>query len=67
MKPSVKTILWSLVAGVGVAVLGAVVAALFGTWMNGFSRESATLFGQGLYLCLVVVVCNGVILYMLKK
>ena len=27
MKPSVKTILWSLVAGVGVAVLGAVGAA----------------------------------------
>ena len=62
MKPSVKTILWSLVAGVGVAVLGAVVAALFGAWMNGFSRENATLFGLGLYLCVVLVVCTGVIL-----
>ena len=67
MKPSVKTILWSLVAGVGVAVLGAVVAALFGTWINGFSRESATLFGLGLYLCFVLVVCTGVILSKLKK
>ncbi len=67
MKPSAKTILWSLVAGVVVALLGALVAALFGQWMNGFSQESATLMGLGLYLCCVVVVCTGVILSRLKK
>lgn len=50
-----------------VALLGALVAALFGQWVNGFSQESATLMGLGLYLCCVVVVCTGVILSRLKK
>ena len=67
MKPSVKTILWSLVAGVGVAVVGAVVAALFGPWMDGLSPGGPNLVGLGLYLCFVLVVCTGVILSKLKK
>ncbi|MGI6254206.1 MAG: hypothetical protein ACOYJZ_01105 [Acutalibacter sp.] len=67
MKSFLKRFLHSLAAGVVVTLVGAVLSTLFGEWMNGLSRESATLLGLGLYLCFVLVVCTGIILAKLKK
>ena len=62
-----KTILASLGLGVLVALVGLGFAALFGSWMSGLPWESAILLGMGVYSCLVMVVCTGVIVAKLKK
>lgn len=67
MKSFWKSFLQSVAIGLVVTLVGGVVSALFGERMTGFSRESATLLGLGLYLCFVLVVCAGVLLAKLKK
>lgn len=67
MKSFWKNFFQSVAAGVVVTLVGAVLSALFGERMTGFSREGATLFGLGLFLCFVLVVCTGVLLAKLKK
>ena len=57
-----KTILISVLAGIGTAVAGVILAALFGHWFNGFSLEGATVLGMLVFLCIVVVTCTGIIL-----
>ncbi len=62
-----KTILASLGIGILVALVGLGFAALFGSWVSGLPRETAMLLGMGAYLCLVMVVCTGVIVAKVKK
>ena len=61
-----KILLWSFAAGIAVTAGGLVFAAWFGSLINGFSRESSTIMGMLSFLCLVLVVCTGVILANLR-
>ena len=63
----VKTILISVLAGVGTAIAGIVFAAIFGNWFNGFSLESATILGMLIFLCIVIVTCTGIIITKVDK
>lgn len=57
-----KRILRWFVLGIVLAVGGLFVASLFGTLFNGMEYGDAVCLGFGVYLCVVVVTCVGVIL-----
>ena len=63
----VKTILISVLAGVGTAIVGAIFAAVFGNLFNGISLESATILGMLIFLCIVIVTCTGIIITKVDK
>ena len=62
-----KTILKSVLAGVGVVIAGFVFTAVFAELFNGMSMEAGVAMGVGLFTCFTVVVCTGVILSMLER
>lgn len=62
-----KTILISVLAGVGTAIVGAIFAAVFGNLFNGISLESATILGMLIFLCIVIVTCTGIIITKVDK
>ncbi|HIT31531.1 MAG TPA: hypothetical protein IAC25_01675 [Candidatus Enterenecus stercoripullorum] len=57
-----KRVLRWFVLGLVLAVAGLFVASLFGTLFNGMEYGDAVCLGFGVYLCVVVVTCVGVIL-----
>ena len=49
--------------GIGcvVAIVGMFFSELCGSIFNGMEYESACVLGMGIYLCVVVVTCTGII------
>ena len=56
-----NTILKSILIGIGTAIACIVFGGLFAGFFNGFSLEAATITGMLAFLCIVVVVCCGII------
>ncbi len=47
--------------GCVVAILGMVFADICGSLFNGMDYGSACVLGMGMYLCVVVITCTGVL------
>ena len=62
-----KKVLIYILRGVLVAALGIVFAALFASVFNGVEPGSACAVGMGVYLCIVVVACTGVVVSKIEK
>ena len=57
----------SLLIGIGVALLGWVVAAFIGgNLFSGLPYDTAFICGWAMYLCIVIVICTGAILSKIK-
>lgn len=56
-----KTIWTYFVAGCVLAVIGMFFADICGHFFNGMEYGSACTLGIGMYLCVVVVTCTGII------
>lgn len=60
--------IWQFVlAGIVVAIGGMFVSELTGAFFNGMDYGSASVLGIGMYLCVVVVTCTGIIVAKLDK
>ena len=60
--------IWQFVlAGIAVALGGLFVSELTGELFNGMDYGSASVLGIGMYLCVVVVTCTGIIVSKLDK
>ena len=55
----------SLLIGIGVALFGWVVATNIAGIIFGYD-EGALVYGGGMYLCIVIVICTGAILSKIK-
>ena len=47
--------------GYAVAILGVLFSDICGSFFNGMEYGSACVLGMGMYLCIVVVTCTGVL------
>lgn len=56
-----------VLAGVAVAVCGMFVADILGDLFNGMDYGSASVLGICMYLCVVIVVCTGIIVSKIDK
>ena len=60
--------IWQFVlVGIAVAIGGLFVSELTGGFFNGMDYGSASVLGIGMYLCVVVVTCTGVIVSKLDR
>lgn len=55
-----------ILLGIAVAAGGVIFSDLCGDFFNGMPYGNAVNLGIGLYLCIVIVVCTGVILKKIK-
>ena len=62
-----KAILKYLLIGILVSIGGMLFSDIVGDFFNGMPYGNAVNLGIGMYLCVVVVVCTGVILSHLNK
>ena len=62
-----NTILKSMLIGIGTETACIVFGGLFAGFFNGFSLEAATITGMLAFLCIVVVVCCGIIVAKIEK
>ena len=55
--------------GIGcvVAIVGILFAAVFASFFNGLDYGSACTLGMGMYLCVVVITCTGLIISRLES
>ena len=56
-----KKVLKYFVIGLVVSFVGVLFSDITGTVFNGMDYGSACAVGMGMYLCIVVVVCTGII------
>lgn len=62
-----KKIWQSVLVGIIVAIGGMFVSELAGELFNGMDYGSASVLGIGMYLCVVVVTCTGIIVSKIDK
>lgn len=62
-----KNFLAYIFIGILVAFLGMVFAGLFASIFNGLDVGSGCATGIGVYLCIVVVVCTGIVSSKIQK
>ena len=63
-----KHIIISILAGIGTALIGSIVSELLAAiFFSGLPYDSAIIAGWIMYLCVVIVVCAGVILSKTNK
>ncbi|WP_071433924.1 hypothetical protein [Angelakisella massiliensis] len=60
-------ILRLILLGIAIAVGGLLFSDMFGHFLNGLSYEIAVVLGMGMYLCILLVLCTGLILSRLNK
>ena len=60
-------ILKFVLAGIAVAIGGMFVSMFAGSIFNGMDYGSAAVLGIGMYLCVVVVTCTGIIVSKFDK
>lgn len=62
-----KVILISIFVGIGVALVGWVASAFLAEILfSGMSQDASFIYGWATYLCVVVIVCTGVLLSKIK-
>ena len=62
-----RTILGYFVIGLAVAFGGMLFSDLCGNFFNGMEYGAACTVGMGIYLCVVVITCTGIIVSHLEK
>ena len=62
-----RTILGYFVIGLAVAFGGVLFSDVCGNFFNGMDYGTACMLGMGIYLCVVVITCTGVIVSHLEK
>ena len=62
-----RTILGYFVIGLAVAFGGVLFSDVCGNFFNGMDYGAACTVGMGIYLCVVVITCTGIIVSYLEK
>ncbi len=62
-----RTILGYFVIGLAVAFGGVLFSDVCGNFFNGMEYGAACTVGMGIYLCVVVITCTGIIVSYLEK
>lgn len=62
-----KNIWKYIILGIAVAIVGMFVSDLIRSIFNGMDYGSALALGMGMYLCVVVVTCTGIIISKIEK
>ena len=62
-----RTILGYFVIGLAVAFGGMLFSDVCGNFFNGMEYGAACTLGMGIYLCVVVITCTGIIVSYLEK
>lgn len=62
-----RTILGYFVIGLAVAFGGMLFSDVCGNFFNGMEYGAACTLGMGIYLCVVVITCTGIIVSHLEK
>lgn len=62
-----RTILGYFVIGLAVAFGGVLFSDVCGNFFNGMEYGAACTLGMGIYLCVVVITCTGIIVSYLEK
>lgn len=62
-----RTILGYFVIGLAVAFGGVLFSDVCGNFFNGMEYGAACTLGMGIYLCVVVITCTGIIVSHLEK
>ena len=62
-----RTILGYFVIGLAVAFGGMLFSDVCGNFFNGMEYGAACTLGMGIYLCVVVITCTGIIISYLEK
>ena len=62
-----RTILGYFVIGLAVAFGGVLFSDVCGDFFNGMEYGAACTLGMGIYLCVVVITCTGIIVSYLEK
>lgn len=62
-----RTILGYFVIGLAVAFGGVLFSDVCGNFFNGMDYGTACMLGMGIYLCVVVITCTGVLVSHLEK
>ena len=62
-----QTILGYFVIGLAVAFGGMLFSDVCGNFFNGMEYGAACTLGMGIYLCVVVITCTGIIVSHLEK
>ena len=62
-----KKVLKYFVIGLVVSFVGVLFSDITGTVFNGMDYGSACAVGMGMYLCIVVIVCTGIIVSKLES
>ena len=62
-----RTILGYFVIGLAVAFGGVLFSDACGNFFNGMEYGAACTLGMGIYLCVVVITCTGIIVSHLEK
>lgn len=56
-----------VILGIAVAIGGIFFSELTRSVFNGMDHGSAMALGIGVYLCIVVVICTGIIIFKIEK
>lgn len=62
-----RTILGYFVIGLAVAFGGVLFSDVCGNFFNGMEYGAACTLGMGIYLCVVVITCTGILVSYLEK
>lgn len=57
----------SVLVGLLVAFGGIVFCDIFGTVFNGMGWDTGRILGMGVYICITLVVCTGLLMAQIKK
>lgn len=50
-----------LVIGILIAFIGVIFANVFAAVFNGLPKDTGMILGMGAYLCVVIIICTGII------
>ena len=62
-----KTIIKSILVGLVVAIIGNIFSEIYRIVFNGLGVDTGRILGIGTYICIVIVVCTGIIITQVNK
>lgn len=62
-----KSLIKLFLIGIVVAIIGIIFSDAFSVFVNGLDRNTSRILGMGTYICIVLVVCTGVIVKQVKN
>ena len=62
-----KTLCRYFAIGCVVAVMGMFISVICGSFFNGMDYGSACVLGMGMFLCVVIITCTGIVVSKLEQ